>query len=77
MRFAKTLPLPVLAALGLIPLLGGCSHDHDHDRDRDDRRAYPAGYRYDRDRDWDHDRDRDHDWGSDHNWERDRWRWDR
>ncbi len=67
MRILRTMLVPVLALVGLMPLLGGC-HDHDDRRawDRDERRAYPAGYRYDRDdwrrdRDWDHDRWRDRD----------------
>jgi hypothetical protein len=59
--------VPVLALIGLTPLLGGCHH-HDHDRrygywERDERRAYPAGYRYGYyDRDCYRDRWHDHDY---------------
>jgi hypothetical protein len=67
MRILRTMIVPVLGLIGLMPMLGGC-HDHDDRRawDRDERRAYPAGYRYGhddwhRDRDWDHDRWRDRD----------------
>jgi hypothetical protein len=65
--------LPLLGVIGLLPLLGGCEHD-DHHWDRDERRAYPAGYRYERDRYYDHDRDWDHDrWRDRDDWRRDRY----
>src|SRR5258706_16230619 len=65
MRILRTMLVPVLALVGLMPLLGGC-HDHDDRRawDRDERRAYPAGYCYHRD-EWDRDRGLGHHRGGD------------
>ena len=69
MRIWRTLIVPMLGVIGLLPLLGGCDYDRHEDHDR---RAYPAGYRIERDgyyhHDWDHDRWRDHD-----DWRRDRY----
>ena len=66
MRILRTLMLPMLGVIGFLPLLGGCDYDDHHDYQ--ERRAYPAGYRYehdryyyDHDRDWDRDHWRDHD----------------
>ncbi|MDB5321438.1 MAG: hypothetical protein JWN40_3069 [Phycisphaerales bacterium] len=68
MRILRTMIVPVLGLIGLMPLLGGC-HDHDDRRawGRDEQRAYPAGYRYDYDRDnnWRRDGDGGHDRGHD------------
>jgi hypothetical protein len=65
--------LPMLSVIGFLPLLGGCDYDDHHDYH--ERRAYPAGYRYERDGYYyDHDRDWDHDhWRDRDDWRRDRY----
>jgi hypothetical protein len=71
MRILRTMLVPMLGVIGLLPLLGGCDYDRHEDHYR---RAYPAGYRIERegyyrhDGYWDHDRWRDRD-----DWRRDRY----